>query len=393
MGAKSPSSTILFFHSQQRDRGPAEEKLRGIYRFARASGWKIVVLEAPTSKGEVRGKICTWQPRGCIVDMNESSKYFTADSLCSTPTVFLDFDSRQARGMTFRVNHDPDAIGALAAKHLQGLGLDNFAFVGYSREWSWSNARKLSFASHLGIAGTRLSSFEFPVETVVPQTVKRRFVQWMSRLDLPCGLLLADDGLAGEVYPVCANLGLNIPQDIAVLGIDDNERLCGNLNPPMSSILLDFSQAGWKAAELLYRVIENPAMNPFVSTYNPLGISPRGSTALKIARENPIANRAGRLVEQFAASGANVAEIASHFKCSRRLVELRFRQSTGHSLLDAIHAARLNTAIELLRSKVAIGDIPSLCGYSSESALKSLFKRRFGKTMSEWRKNWLSHKQ
>ena len=180
------SPTVLFFHSQQRDRGPAEEKLRGIYRFARACGWSIMTLEAPESRSEVREQVRSWQPLGCIVDMNESSKYFTAASLCSTPTVFLDFDDRQSRGRTFRVNHDPDAIGVLAAKHLAALGLRHFAFVGYSREWRWSDARKESFRAHLGKAAGSFSSFAFPAGTAVPASVRQGFVRWMARLPHPC---------------------------------------------------------------------------------------------------------------------------------------------------------------------------------------------------------------
>ena len=382
------NSTVLFFHSQQRDRGPAEEKLRGVYRFARACNWNIVILEAPKSSTEVREQIKSWQPLGCIVDMNESSKYFTTASLGPTPTVFLDFDNRQSHGKTFRVNHNPDAIGILAAKHMTSLGLRHFAFVGYTHEWSWSDARKETFRQHLGKSLGSFSTFSFPAGTTVPADVRRNFTKWLSGLPRPCGILLADDGLASEVYPACAKLGLRIPNDMAILGIDDNERLCRNLRPSLSSILLDFSQAGWMVAELLHRIVLNPQLSPFVLTYNPLGITPRGSTSIKIKQENPIAEKAKKLIADLAVSGANVATIAKYFKCSRRLLELRFRESTGTTLLNAIHAARLELVYDLLRDKsISIGSIASKCGYASESALKSYFKKQTGMTMSTWREH------
>lgn len=380
------SPTVLFFHSQQRDRGPAEEKLRGIYRFARACNWNVMTLEAPRSSIEVREQIESWQPLGCIVDMNESSKYFTASSLGSTPTVFLDFDNRQSHGRTFRVNHNPNAIGTLAAKHLTSLGLQHFAFVGYSHEWSWSDARKRSFRAHLGKKLGSFSSFAFPAGTAVSASIRREFAKWLSLLPHPCGILLADDGLAGEVYPACAKQQLHVPNDIAILGVDDNERFCSNFHPPLSSILLDFSQAGWMAAELLHRIIRNHQLSPFVQTYEPLGIAPRGSTAVKVNKDNPIAEKAKKLVAALSTSGANVATIAKHFSCSRRLLELRFRESTGISLLDAIHNTRLELACKLLKDKnILIGTIAAKCGYASESALKTFFKKKLGQTMSEWR--------
>ncbi len=382
------AQTVLFFHSHQRDRGPAEEKLRGIYRFARACNWKITVLEEPRSPAEVRSQIKAWNPVGCIVDMNESSRYFTSASLCSIPTAFLDFDDRQSNGKTFRVNHNPDAIGTLAAKHLSSLGVKDFAFVGYTHEWSWSEARMRYFRKHLGKTARSFTSFEFPAGTVVPAGTRKRFIKWLSSLPVPCGMLLADDGLGGVVYPACAMLDIKIPDDVAILGVDDNERFCTNLNPPLSSILLDFRQAGWMVAELLHRAIHNPTLSPFVMTYNPLGIAPRKSTALKISRDNPIAQKARKLISELATSGANVDAIARHFTCSRRLLEMRFREATGVSLLDAIRNVRLEQACRLLRdSNQAIGTIALQCGYASESALKTNFKKRLGMTMSRWRKS------
>ena len=388
MKRKSGSQTVLFFHSRQRDRTPAEEKLRGIYRFARACGWKIVILEAPCSREEVRQQIRAWKPLGCIVDMNVSDKLFTATSLERTPTAFLDFDDRQLHGQAFRVNHDAEAVGALAAKHFLELGLTRFAFVGYTREWSWSNARCEAFRRHLG---TRITSFDttvLPIETALSSASRRKLDCWLASLPKPCGLLLADDGLANEVYPACARLSIAIPEDLAVLGADDNERFCSNLTPPLSSILLDFNQAGWMVAELLYRHINNPALKPTVTNYEPIGITPRASTALNLRRETPIAQKTQRLIHELASNGAHVADIASKFNCSRRLVELRFREATGKSILESIQDERLARACALLRDeKTPIETIARRCGYASNAALKALFKRRMGQTMSVWRKD------
>ena len=390
MKPKESHSTVLFFYSQQRDRGPAEQKLKGVLRFARACGWNIVIQEAPRSSNEVRDLIKAWHPLGCIVDMNESNRCFTEHSLGSTPTTFLDFDNLQSRGRSFRVNHNPDAVGALAARHLLSLNLTHFAFVGYTREWGWSEARRKSFLDHLGDSADSFQSFAFPITADIPADTRRQFLNWLEALPRPCGLLLAYDGLAREVYPACAKLKLKIPEDIAILGVDDNERFCGNLRPTLSSVLLDFTQAGWMVAELLHRVIRNPSLSPFVQTFNPLGIAPRGSTAIKVRSENPIAKKAKELIAQLATTGANAEAIARHFDCSRRLLELRFRESTGQTILESIHAARLEKACELLKDQtVAIGKIAPLCGFVSESALKAAFRRQFGMTMSKWRKSSL----
>ena len=268
-----------------------------------------MIQEAPRSSNEVRDLIKAWRPLGCIVDMNESNRCFTDHSLGSTPTTFLDFDNLQSRGRTFRVNHNPDAVGALAARHLLSLNLTHFAFVGYTREWGWSEDRRKSFLDHLGDSADSFQSFAFPITADMPADTRRQFLNWLEALPRPCGLLLAYDGLAREVYPACAKLNLRIPDDIAILGVDDNERFCGNLRPTLSSILLDFSQAGWMAAELLHRAIRNPMLTPFVQSYEPLGIAPRKSTAVRVNRTNPIAGKAQKLIAEAENCGINAFTI------------------------------------------------------------------------------------
>lgn len=386
MKHKAYDGTVLFFHSPQRRYYPEKEKLAGIYRFARARNWRVQILEAPADATEARTLVRSWQPIGCLVDMDASRRLFTTAALGGTPTVFLDFDDRLLGGRSFRVNHDPVAVAALAAKRLGALGLTHYAFIGYSRKWTWSDARRDAFRNKLGRKAESFSSFTFPAAKAADTAKRAAFDIWLGKLPKPCGIMLANDYLAEELYPACKRLGIAIPADVSVMGVDDDETFCANLNPTLTSIRLDFNQAGWWLAELLDRRIQDPTLRPHVRTYHPIGISPRNSTLRVASAPDRIVVRLSALLREKACSHVNIPEILSEFGLSRRSIELRYRAATGTSILKTLRDIRFARACELLRDRsIPLSDIPFRCGYASPAHLLALFKSRTGLTMSRWR--------
>lgn len=390
---KDISNTVLFFRSPQRREWPANEKLKGIFRFARARQWKVITLDAPKTEIEARTTIAGWKPMGCLVDMNASRRIFTQEVLAGVPAVFLDFDNRLLGGRTFRVNHDPVAVGSLAAQHLMAMGCTNFAFVGYTRQWSWSQARLIAFKKALSHAGRKTRAFEMPAGR--PPTTKERaaFDNFLTKLPRPCGLMLANDTLAEELYPACSRIGVLIPNDFAVIGVDDDERLCNNLKPTLSSIRLDFNHAGWLLAELLHLRLSNQVQNPTVHHYEPLGIAPRESTSLPLTPKTPhsIVMRIEREIAKHALDGCTVAQILSPLGCSRRSAETHYRTAKNKSILTAIREMRLCHAKKLLKeTTLSVADIADACGYKRTAHFAEFFRMRTGQTLSAWRKKHTS---
>ena len=384
---------VLFFNNQENHQWPTNAKLEGCYHFARSQGWRIQVVQPPDSPDDVRRLIRNWAPVGCLVDMDGNNGVFTRTALGKTPTVFLDFDNRILGGKAYRTNHDPNSVAELAASHLTALDHVNYAFLGFSREWSWSNARRDHFRRHLGKRAQTFSSFVLPAKRHPTADELAAFERWLVGLPKPCGLLLASDRLAEQLYPACAAHGIAIPTDLSVIGIDDNEKLCNNLVPPLSSISLDFTKAGWMMSELLYELLHKPLPPPVVRTYGLIGLSPRQSTARPRATPTFLAKRVMELIQRKAPSGISAREVAAAFSKSRRLVEMRFRDAYGKSILETILDIRLERICELLKDpSVRLSSIPQRCGYHSSRSISELFRRRYGLTMRDWRKRHLHAK-
>lgn len=380
-------STVLFFRSPQKREWPAKEKLAGVYRYARARKWHIVTLDAPQSAAEAKLVVDSWRPLGCLVDMDASRRIFTARALGGVPAVFMDFDDKLMRGQTFRVNHDPEAVGRLAAEHLAARGLRHFAFTGYSREWAWSRSRYAAFRRALGKRAGRTRHFEFPAAGEVSVKKLADFDRFLSSLPRPCGMMLANDALAERLYPACARLGIGIPRDLAVVGVDDDERLCNNLKPTLSSIRLEFDQAGWLLAELLDWRLSHPSARPFVKLYGPLGIAPRRSTASASVRSyDPLADRVDAMIAEGDLARLTAGGVATSLGCSRRSAEMRYRAARGRSILEAITARRIEEAKKLLATTGISGaEVAAACGYARPAHFAARFKAATGLTMSAFR--------
>lgn len=387
MDKKETSRTVLFFRSPQLRSWPAKEKLSGIYRYARARRWLVQVLDPPRSAREVRSQVAAWKPLGVLVDMGIERRFFTATSLNGIPAAFLDLDDRFARD-SHRVNHDHDAIAALAAKRLSACGFSSYAFVGYLSKTRWSHLREDAFRRHLGDAAKRFSSFEFPPFGGVEEKRRAAFDRWLGKLPKPCGIMLANDYLAEELYPACRRLGLVIPDDISVVGVDDDERFCDNLEPALSSIRQDFRQAGWLLAGTLEGRLANPSLRSSVRLYHPLGFTPRASLARVTRPQDPLVAKTDALLAESACTAKRLPEILAPLGLSRRTVELRYRAATGHTLLDAIRELRLSRAKALLADpSIPLAAVHTRCGYASAAHFNEFFLRATGRTVSFFRRH------
>lgn len=387
MTENNDHNTVLFFLSPQGQRYPTNYKLASIFRYAHNSGWHVQALDAPANSSEILSLMHDWHAIGCIVSVDSSRKYFGVRNLKSIPVVFMDFDDKIIAGNCFRINHDPDEVGALAARHLAASKLENYAFLGFPPDFIWSNERKRSFRDHLGNKAKTFSSFVLPYNCKPDKRTQRKFLFWLERLPKPCGLMLAADCLALNLYPACMNLGIRIPNDLAVIGVDDDEAFCSNLIPPLTSIRLDMTQSGWMAAELLDRRLRDPHLSPTVLYYHTLGIARRKSDPCQTIAGRQLAEQVMKAITNTACAGVNVSKLAKSFNFSRRLLEIRFRETYGISVLEAIRHHRLECVChELRETNKPVALVLATCGCKSETSFKHYFKSVTGLSMREYRK-------
>lgn len=175
--------------------------------------------------------------------------------------------------------------------------------------------------------------------------------QWLLDLPKPCGIMVAFDFKARQVLECCLRCGIPVPGDVAVIGVDNDEAICENTTPTLSSVLPDFEGGGYRAAELLDPLMRRTRRKPVTLTYGVKRIVHRQSSQ-HTSNPNWIALKAKEFIRLNACMDISVNDVAKHLNVSRRLAELRFREA---------------------------------CGYPTETHLKVLFKKRFGMTMREYR--------
>lgn len=401
----------------------AQCKIRGVSAYARHAGWHLSFGDGRHSgdRPDFAKWIGLWQPDGLIVDAEYLRDVLSLDPSIRPPAVFGDVvtETPLPDGCA-RVVSDAADIAAAAARELLRTGHPNFAFVPAVGDKHWSRRRGAAFAAEMKALGRKVCEYR-PSPDAVADAVRFRegIASFLLALPKPCGVFAANDATASLVSSACAECGLSIPYDVALVGVDNHAEYCESGLPPITSISLDFERCGIVTAELLAAMMEArgkrklsrnaalggaAALRPqsghlnavcgdggpaAVGHYGVDKVVRRASTTVLRVRDGRV-SRALEWIRLNAASGIGANDVISNMGCSRSLANLRFRQAVGHSILDEIHARRIGLAKELLeRDDIPIDDIPERIGYVPGPFLGMLFKRSTGMTMRQWRRNFL----
>ena len=378
--------TVLFFVTTT---GRAKaEMLAGVREFMRGTEWGLQVMEFDGTPFPVRELISFWSPIGCIVEVNGinvTKETIPAKAFGDVPVVYLGCESPiTPKGATYVV-HDAVATANAAARELLSLDFENFAFVGV-RGKSWSMRRREAFVAALKIHGRRPETIDFDIST--GHAYKReaqRLRAWLDSLPKPCGLMAANDSTAETVLSICRLAGISVPDEIAVVGVDDVESICENTAPTLSSVRPDFRQGGRFAARLLARKLHGGDVQK-PAEFSVSGIVRRGSTRFFKRKDSEVS---GALERIWAPDGVHLGakEVLSGFSCSRRNAEIRFRLMTGRSVLQELEAARVQRAKKLLsETSLQVAEVASACGYRFAAHFRRLFRAETGMNPLAWRK-------
>ena len=386
--------TVLVFHTSVRSSW--SETLTGIYRYARPNGWNVQVIEHEPGRGAIEDLLEFWHPSGVIVEGGmDKAGVLLSDVFDGVPTVYLACDQCRLAADALRVNHDSESLGRMAAHEFLTLGLVSFAYFGF-KDFFWSVERARCYQDALKLNGREASvflrGFFESGSTVLEKGMRKELTKWLQSLPKPCGLLAANDLLATEALSVCKAIGLKVPEDISVLGIDNDEMACENTAPTLSSIRPNFEEAGILAARLLDSRMnqDKKGMGNLRETFSATGIVRRQSTS-RLPRANAMISKALELIRLKACEGLKPKDVFAELECSRRFAEIRFRELTGHSVLDEITEVRMQHVKELLaREDVPIDSIAERCGWKSSAQLRVQFRSVEGVSLREWRRKVLS---
>lgn len=361
------------------------ERLAGIYRYAEHAGWHVQVLEYGRMTLPVAKALEFWRPDGCIVEGGYTElRDFRCEAFDSMPTVYCDPNPAHVKAPYDAVVHDSVITTTLAVNELFRIGSAQCGYVDYflPREWSARRARVMAkMARHAGIP-----FHEFVIRSCRDmESVLWALRKWLVALPKPCGVLGANDQMAELVLQACARERIKTPEEIAVVGIDNDELLCMHAKPTLTSISPDFEQSGYLAAKLLDRRMKNAEAAAKVMRFGANHLVRRNSTTRFRHRASAI-RAALDFIRENVASPISAADVCTRIGGSRSSAERLFREQTGHTIGEEILSARLSRAKGLLQKrKLPIAAIAAACGYQNDASLRRVFRRETGMSLREWR--------
>lgn len=354
--------------------------MKGIVFAAREHNWAVRIIELDQSSVGIRELLKEWRPSG-VLSYCMSADMFPERCAC------VHINPLGSAGDTWTIRHDSRVTGNLAARELLKFAGRTYAYIGDSTNAPWSRIRGERFAQTLAQFGFGCASCDIPRTPKNPIVERRTLMRWIKGLHLPCAIFAANDKTAESVLAAVLAAGLRVPEDLAILGVDDDTNLCENTPVTLSSIIPDFFQGGVLGCALLDRLINDPESAPSSEIrYGDLGVAIRSSTRLQ-PKPNAIVTRMCEFIRLHAANGISAADVIRESGRQRRGIELAFKAATGKTIGEELQDVRIALAQRALADEsIPIGEIPGLVGYVSQNQLERLFKRTCGKTMREYRR-------
>jgi LacI family transcriptional regulator len=359
--------------------------LRGIGHYAETKPqWLFSSIIPEQQSLEVLGR---GRPAGLIasVDVGEMERGL---SCWRRPVVNV---SDVLRGLSFpRVGPDNAQIGQLAASHFLERGLRHFGYFG-PPEHLYSMERSAAFSQALQQAGHTVSCYHLPAH-LPPDPHNRRWdieagaYRWLRKLPKPVGVFSPCDNWGVQLTEACRQVRLRVPEDVALLGVDDDELDCEFARPRLSSVILPAVRIGYEAAALLDRLLagEKPPADPVLIP--PTGVATRRSTEVLAIDDRDVV-AAVRFIREHAHRPLRVADVLRQVSVGRRTLEVRFHKALGWGLGEEIRRAHLERAKRLL----ALTDLPvkavaHQAGFSDCRHLAVVFRQQEGQTPTAYRR-------
>ena len=367
------------------------EVLRGIrdYEKTLQNHWAFYLQ--PDGMQQDVPRIGSWQCTGVIARLFSSaaSRMLLTSGL---PLVLLDpytehLSKKYELAHVPYITTDTEAIVSLALEHLQGCGCRTFAFVHSAADTVWSAARERAF---VGLATQRGFTCHIygnqPAATSWEEDMQK-LGAWLKSLPRGLGVLAAMDQRGRHVIEACREAGLRVPDDVVVLSVDNDPLLCELCEPSLSSIALDAYRAGFEAAQTLHRLMSGHKVSPNTRILvKPTHVSRRQSTASGFDQDRVVAGARRFIFDRFSDKLVQVADIVAHCGVSRRLLETRFAQAMGRTLLQELTEVRMERARTLLRdTDDAITQVAAASGFADANYFTKAFRNHHGLSPLKYR--------
>ena len=379
---------VLFLNDTGKD--PTKRlKLAGVRRYAAAAGWNVIAIPQEKSGSKsIPDLLVRYRPVGCICDEDSTPTRATPRLFGDVPVVFANGYGSRYDGRAGRICVDNEAVARAAFRELSAGNPKAFAVVGESSSPEWSVIRLKAFRAEAVKTGLSCRFFR-ENKWKVEEESAAYFRPILAVLPRHTAIYAVNDPIARRIADAANAAGLRIPQDLTLLGTDNNPDWCEGASPTLSSIQLDFERMGYLAAKMLGEKIcqhgPDGGGDAVSASIGPM-LAVRRETTGGRGRMEPHILEAVEIIRREACDGLTVAELAARLPGSRRLLDLRFREAMGHSVHEEIQQVRLERVFDLLRRPgTPIGAIADLSGFALHQ-LDKVFRIRFGCSLRDWRK-------
>lgn len=364
----------------------ARHILSGITRYLKAHRpWSLFFFEYGELSGSLPRWLLNWRGDGMICRFRLPPCLFQRLRELKMPMVNLnDFSSDPWLPL---IRSDDEAIGRLAAEHLRQHCFRHFAFCGFTG-LDWSQRRCMGFRNALNGGETFSRAYESAWSTRQSREwegEQENIERWLRSLPKPVGVLACNDGRGRQVVDACQRASLAVPDEVAVIGVDDDVLLCELCNPPLSSVVPDSERIGYEAAALLDRLMGGEGQPLRQWLIPPVGIAARQSTDV-LTVDDAEFTAAVRYIREHACQGIRVQDVLKHVLVSRTLLERKFRKYLGHSPQAELRTVQLRRVQQLLsQTHLPLDRIAALAGYRYAEYMSVAFKRATGQTPGDYR--------
>jgi LacI family transcriptional regulator len=336
-------------------------------------------------------RVQVWQPHGIITHLH-LPEFEAAVCSLSVPVVNVGHVMEETR--VSWVATDDQLVGELAARHFLDRGFRSFGFTGFA-DLAFSVGRERAFVEYLRKSGIgcsvcdEVSSFA-QGHSAQPfwTTQEKKLARWLKGLPRPAAVMCCNDYRGLQVSEVCREAGLRVPEDVALIGVDDDRLICELAYPPLSSVAIPAARVGYEAAGMLDRLMDGLPLAPEPVLIPPIGVVGRQSSDL-LAIDDLEIRQAVQYIRGHADSPLSVEEVLRHVPVSRRSLERRFLRVLGRSPLQEIRRVKIDRAKVLLAgTDLAMPIIAQRSGLSSAKLLSSLLHSATGLTPTQWRRQF-----
>lgn len=366
--------------------------LRGIAKYAHLRGqWSCFTEERELHSG-FPGWLKKWRGHG-IISRIEDRNMAAALRKTGLPVVDVLGNARFPGISTF--DTDARAVAKLAADFFLKAGFQHFGFCGYQKI-PFSERREAAYCAYLAEKKKKVLVFapllprgsHSDIQAIERYglSMEQSIANWLKNQPRPLALFACNDVRAQQVLNACRESGIKVPEEVAVMGVDNDDVLCNLSEPPLTSIEPDTEELGYRAAALLDQAMQGGHLPDDLTLIPPVRIVERASTDI-VAIEDPITVQAVRYMRDHVGNGIAVKDVLLHVNRSRTDMEQRFRRWLGGSIHSEILRLRMERVQGLLRlTDLNLDQIASRAGFATAAHVCRLFQRYFRQTPTQYRK-------